>query len=42
MAAPERPLYCQRLRTVADGRGRLRTVADVETTGREQGSTLVC
>ena len=28
-----------RLRTVADGCERLRTVADVETTGREQGST---
>ena len=32
-------LYCGRLRTVADGCERLRTVANIETTGRKQGST---
>ena len=32
-------LYWGHLRTVADGCERLRTVANIETTGREQGST---
>ena len=38
MAAPL-AFYCQRLQALADGCERLQTVANIETTGREQGST---